>query len=88
MKLHSLDKSKPVPPPLPVCLGECEKEKAEDRAAGVVEFSGVIQVSVKARKCRLWCDAKAEMKSAFWTADWQFQSPPTTLVGDADDCGG
>ena len=35
----------------------------------VDEFSWVIQVSVKAKKCREWWDAKPEMKSAFWTAD-------------------
>ena len=29
----------------------CEKEKEDERAAGVVVFSGVIQVSESARNC-------------------------------------
>ena len=40
-----------------------------ERAAGVAEFSGVIQVSVRARKWRVMRDAQAEMESAFLTAD-------------------
>ncbi|KAK1795647.1 hypothetical protein P4O66_001139 [Electrophorus voltai] len=86
VKRHSQDISKAVPPPLPRRLGECVNEKAEDRAAGVAEFSGVIHVSVRARKCRKWRDANAEMKSAFWTADWQFQSPPATTICDGVKC--
>ena len=38
--------SKPVPPPRPDGREVCEKEKEDERAAGVVVFSGVIQVSV------------------------------------------
>ena len=40
-----------------------------ERAAGVAEFSGVIHVSVRARKWRVIRDVEAEMKSAFLTAD-------------------
>ena len=36
VKRHVLDKSKPGPPPLPDGLGEWEKWKTEDRAAGVL----------------------------------------------------
>ncbi|KAI4876219.1 hypothetical protein NFI96_017952, partial [Prochilodus magdalenae] len=52
VKFQFLDNSKPVPPPLPVCLGEWETLKAEDRAAGAEEFSGAIQVSVRVKKWR------------------------------------
>lgn len=70
--------SRPVPPPLPVGLGVWLKEKAEERAAGVDVFSGVIQVSVRARKSSDCWIAKPEMKSALRVADWQFQRPPVT----------
>ena len=40
----------PVPPPRPDGLGVCENKKAVERAAGAAEFSGEIQVSVRARK--------------------------------------
>ncbi|KAK1800660.1 hypothetical protein P4O66_005872 [Electrophorus voltai] len=63
-------------------LREWVNKKAEDRAVRVAEFSGVIHVSVRARKCWKWRDANAEMKSAFWTTDWQFQSPPATTICD------
>ena len=43
---------RPVPPPRLSGLGEWEKLYAVERAAGVVEFSGVIQVSVRARSWR------------------------------------
>ena len=43
--------SKPVPPPRPDGREVCEKEKKDERAAGVVVFSVVIQVSVSARNC-------------------------------------
>ena len=70
--------SKPVPPPLPVGLGVWVKEKAEERAAGVDVLSGVIQVSVRARKSSDCCDAKPEMRSVLRVADWQFYRPPVT----------
>lgn len=57
---------------------------AEESAAGVAEFWEVIQVSVSARKSKAWWEARAEMKSAFFTADWQFLSLPATLVWDKD----
>ncbi|XP_066566297.1 adhesion G protein-coupled receptor E1-like [Amia ocellicauda] len=37
---------------------------------------GVIHVSVRSRKSREWCKAKAEMKSALLEAEWQFHRPP------------
>ena len=43
---------RPVPPPRREGLGVCEKEKAEERAADVAVSSGVIQVSVSAKKWR------------------------------------
>ena len=43
--------SKPVPPPRPDGREVCEKEKEDERTAGVAVFSGVIQVSVSARNC-------------------------------------
>lgn len=49
-----------------------EKVKSEESAAGVVVFSGVTQVSVSARNWTADCEAKAGMKSALLTADWQF----------------
>ncbi|KAK1801597.1 hypothetical protein P4O66_004559 [Electrophorus voltai] len=82
VKHHSRDISKPVPPPLPRHLSEWVNEKAEDKTARIAEFSGVIHVFVRARKCRKWRDANAEMKSAFWTTDWQFQSPSATTICD------
>ncbi|CAB1436498.1 unnamed protein product [Pleuronectes platessa] len=68
--------SKPVPPP--VGPGVWMKEKAVERAAGVDVLSGVIQVSVRARKSSDCCVAKPEMKSALRVADWQFHRPPVT----------
>ena len=68
----------PVTPPRPDGLWVCENEKVVERAVGVAAFSGVIQVSVRARKWRVMSDVQAEMESAFLTADWQFQSPPIT----------
>lgn len=47
--------NKPVPPPRPDGRGVWENEKEEERAAGVAVLSGVIQVSVRARK---WRDRK------------------------------
>ncbi len=52
----------------------CErKKKLLERAAGVAESSGRIQVSVKPKMLRVDCKEKAEIKSALLTADWQFQ---------------
>ncbi len=65
--------SRPVPPPWPTWRGVWEKEKLLERAAGVAESSGRIQVSVKPKMLRVDCKEKAEMKSALLTADWQFQ---------------
>ncbi len=44
-----------------------------ERAAGVAESSGGIQVSVKPKMLRVDCKEKAEMKSALLTADLKFQ---------------
>ncbi len=65
--------SRPVPPPRPTWCGVWEKEKLLERAAGVAESSGRIQVSVKPKMLSVDCKEKAEMKSALLTADWQFQ---------------
>ncbi len=65
--------SRPVPPPRPTWRGVSEKEKLLERAAGVAESSGRIQVSVKPKMLSVDCKEKAEMKSALLTADWQFQ---------------
>ncbi len=65
--------SRPVPPPRPTWRGVWEKEKLLERAAGVAESSGRIQVSVKPKMLRVDCKEKAEMKSALLSADWQFQ---------------
>ena len=72
---------RPVPPPLPVDLGVWEKLYAAERAAGVDEFWAVIQVSVSARNWRPCVYAKAEIKSAFFTADWQFHKAPVMEIG-------
>ena len=40
--------SKTVPPPWPDGREVCEKEKEDEKAAGVAVFSGVIQVSMSA----------------------------------------
>ena len=72
---------RPVPPPLPVDLGVWEKLYAAERAAGVDEFWAVIQVSVSARNWRPCVYAKEEIKSAFFTADWQFHKAPATEIG-------
>ncbi len=70
---NCFEMSRPVPPPRPTWRGEWEKEKLLERAAGVAESSGRIQVSVKPKMLRVDCKEKAEMKSALLTADWQFQ---------------
>ncbi|MGL5643245.1 MAG: hypothetical protein ACRCW3_00490, partial [Metamycoplasmataceae bacterium] len=51
------------------------KEKLLEIAAGVAVFSGQIQVSVKPKICREDWVAKAGIKSALLTADWQFHRP-------------
>ncbi len=61
--------SKPVPPPRPTWRGVWEKEKLLERAAGVAESSGRIQVSVKPKMLRVDCKEKWSLL----TADWQFQ---------------
>ncbi len=53
--------------------GQPALSKLLERAAGVAESSGRIQVSVKPKMLRVDCKEKAEMKSALLTADWQFQ---------------
>ena len=72
---------RPVPPPRPVDLGVWEKLYAAERAAGVDEFWAVIQVSLSARNWRPCVYAKEEIKSAFFTADWQFHKAPATEIG-------
>ncbi len=62
--------SRPVPLPRPTWRGV---SKLLERAAGVAESSGWIQVSVKPKMLSVDCKEKAEMKSALLTADWQFQ---------------
>ncbi len=79
--------SRPVPPPRPTWRGVWEKEKLLERAAGVAESSGRIQVSVKPKMLRVDCKEKAEMKSALLTADWQFQraiEKERGVVGDVE----
>ncbi len=77
--------SRPVPPPRPTWRGVWEKEKLLERAAGVAESSGRIQVSVKPKMLRVDCKEKAEMKSALLTADWQFQRAIEKERGVVDD---
>ncbi len=67
--------SKPVTPPRPTWRGVWEKEKLLEKAAGVAESSGWIQVSVKSKMLSVDCKEKAEMKSTLLTADWQFYKP-------------
>ncbi len=67
--------SRPVPPPRTTWRGVWEKDKLLERAAGVAESSGRIQVSVKPKMLRVDCKEKAEIKSALLTADWQFHKP-------------
>ncbi len=67
--------SKPVTPPRPTWRGVWEKEKLLEKAAGVAESSGRIQVSVKPKMLSVDCKEKAEMTSALLTADWQFHKP-------------
>ncbi len=45
------------------------RDKLFERAAGVAESSGRIQVSVKPKMLSVDCKEKAEMKSALLTAD-------------------
>ncbi len=77
--------SRPVPPPRPTWRGVWEKEKLLERAAGVAESSGRIQVSVKPKMLSVDCKEKAEMKSALLTADWQFQKPTEKERGAVED---
>ena len=58
----------------------CNKNLGVEGPAGVAVSSGVILVSVRARKWRVMRDVLAEMESAFITSDWQFQSPPITSM--------
>ncbi len=65
-----------MPPPLPIVRGVWEKVKLVERAAGVAVSSGLIQVSVRAMRLRPGMGIAIEgIKSALFTADWQFQSP-------------
>ena len=66
MKHHFLNRNKPVPPNRPVCFREWEKLKPEGRATD-------LQVPVKGMKCSKRRHANAEIRSAFWTANLQFQ---------------
>ncbi len=77
--------SRPVPPPRPTWRGVWEKEKLLERAAGVAESSGRIQVSVKPQMLRVDCKEKAEIKSALLTADWQFQRATVKERGVVED---
>ncbi len=65
--------SRSVPPTRPTWRGVWEKDKLLERAAGVAESSGRIQVSVKPKIPSMDCREKAERKSALLTADGQFQ---------------
>ncbi len=64
-----------MPPPLPIVRGVWEKVKLVERAAGVAVSSGLIQVSVRAMRLRPEWVAIEGIKSALFTADWQFQRP-------------
>ncbi len=64
-----------MPPPLPIVRGVWEKVKLVERAAGVAVSSGFIQVSVRAMRLRPEWVAIEGIKSALFTADWQFQRP-------------
>ena len=64
----------PVPPPRPEGQGVWEKEYVGERAAGVAVFSGMIQVSVRAKKWRV-LEGGVSQNGQF---SWQFQSPPLT----------
>ena len=81
-EFHLGDVSSPVPPPIPVERGVWVNLWETARAAGVAVLSGVIQVSVRARKLRDLREAWAEINSAisFLVAAWQFQRPPSTIM--------
>ncbi len=64
-----------MPPPLPIVRGVWEKVKLVERAAGVAVSSGLIQVSVRAMRLRPGMGSNRRIKSALFTADWQFQRP-------------
>jgi len=49
---QAFEMSRPVPPPLPVRRGVCEKVKLVERAAGVTMSSALIHVSVRANRLR------------------------------------
>lgn len=61
--------------PTPTNLTGGVREREIERAAGVAESSGRIQVSVKPKMLSVEFKEKAEMKSGLLTADWQFQKP-------------
>ena len=72
-----------MPPPVrPEGRGVWVNLCAAERAAGVAVFSGGIQVSVNARKSRDFSMARAEILSGWpsFTAEWQFQRPPLTMM--------
>ncbi len=56
-----------------------------ERAAGVAESSGRIQVSVKPKMLSVDCNEKAEIKSALLTDDWQFHRPKEKERGVVED---
>ncbi len=66
-------------PTLPTWRGVWEKEKLLDRAAGVAESSGWIQVSVKPKMLSVDCKEKAEMKHCWQLTD-NSRDPHVTLV--------
>ncbi len=70
-----LEMRRPVPSPFLTWQGCEEKEKLLERAAGVAESSGRIQVSVKPKMLSAVWEAIAGIRSALLTADWQFQRP-------------
>lgn len=83
--VHLSEISRPVPPPRPVRRGVWENVKLVESAAGVAVFSGVIQVSVRARISKERWLAKPSMNSVLLTADRQFHKPmEKVLVGE--DC--
>ncbi len=77
--------SRPVPPPRPTWRGVWEKENLLERAAGVAESSGRIQVSFKPKMLSVDFKEKAEMKFALLTADWQFQRATEKERGVVED---
>ena len=83
---YLLEISRPVPPPRPDDREVWENVWLVESAAGVALFSGLIQVSVEARISGDRWLAYAVMKSALFTANWQFHSPTDKGVSQSEVC--